>query len=778
MRPLLEMLLVVVALATHTRGLPYGELPHQLQPQEQVVYYGDDGVPRVQGNILPNYKENVVPGQISQAPFNWDQSQQSAFAGYETHAPSESQQQQQQQHNPDYVYQPDQTLQTYPNSLNDLTITCSGQDEVCVSKSLCVDGYVHHLKQGFTRPGQVQECKLSSETCCTVRYDVNNSPYDEQYNTVLKDDRYNHQYPEPSLENDQKYVQYGEDNQADAVQVNPPLGGNEAELQSGTNDGYAIDSVGQPHDNVKAPEEVPLDYNQVSGSSPREQFQEGSVIDSEPVAPAANPAANPAIFQFPIQSGCAAALLCVEEQYCTLEGVISPEPVALTSKQLLRRVPLSSCRNQETGVIGKCCRDPNYVDPWPTGNLPANYTGGFDEQGFPTFLNIEKVPPPTKKPQQPTKTIPKPVRPPVVQPPQFQEQHPTNVVPLVPEDSNVPTPHVLPVPTQVVPEVPIVANTPEPFTKKPYYSDSSDQQPTAVVPQVPSNPCGVRNYDQRPTGFRETDAAFAEIPWQAMVLWSPERKILCSGALVAPNAVLTAASCVSRYSPDEISVKLGEWKLGFEVEQEEPLPFEIINVQTIRYHPGYIEGLFSNDTAMLILEHPASFNLHINTLCLPEDYQVQETSRCIVTGWGKSILQAHYAGAIMHMVDVDLLSREVCQSRVLNAESPISIANDVICGKARDENNMCQADVGGPLACYDGNGAYHIAGIYSQDTGCLPTNQVATFAPIDLLWVKQSMHFSSGPEAKIDVAPTSYVDDGYDYRKSNLPAGNQYLPPV
>lgn len=34
MRPPLEMLLVIVALATHTRGLPYGELPPQLQTRE------------------------------------------------------------------------------------------------------------------------------------------------------------------------------------------------------------------------------------------------------------------------------------------------------------------------------------------------------------------------------------------------------------------------------------------------------------------------------------------------------------------------------------------------------------------------------------------------------------------------------------------------------------------------------------------------------------------------------------------------------------------------
>jgi len=72
----------------------------------------------------------------------------------------------------------------------------------------------------------------------------------------------------------------------------------------------------------------------------------GGASASEPVHAPVNPSAtnaNPSVFQFPIQSGCAAALLCVEEQYCTLEGVISKEPIAFTSQQLLRRVPLSVC---------------------------------------------------------------------------------------------------------------------------------------------------------------------------------------------------------------------------------------------------------------------------------------------------------------------------------------------------------------------------------------------------------------------------------------------------
>lgn len=147
---------------------------------------------------------------------------------------------------------------------------------------------------------------------------------------------------------------------------------------------------------------------------------------------------------------------------------------------------LQSCKNATTGVIGKCCRDPNYVDPWPTGNLPANYTGGFDEQGFPTFLNIAKVRPP-KKPvtQPPIKTSPKP--------PQIHEQfQSTSDVPLVPDDSNVTPQRVVSISTPQVPIAPI--STPAPFIRNPYDSVSTNRDIISVVPQLPNNPCGVRNY--------------------------------------------------------------------------------------------------------------------------------------------------------------------------------------------------------------------------------------------------------------------------------------------
>lgn len=87
------------------------------------------------------------------------------FEGYETRAPSESQK----QLNPDYAHQPIETLQPYSSAVDGFTISCSGKNKVCVAKSLCVDGYVHPLKQGFIRPGQVTRSFLVL-SLLTIRY--------------------------------------------------------------------------------------------------------------------------------------------------------------------------------------------------------------------------------------------------------------------------------------------------------------------------------------------------------------------------------------------------------------------------------------------------------------------------------------------------------------------------------------------------------------------------------------------------------------------------------
>lgn len=85
-----------------------------------------------------------------------------------------------------------------------------------------------------------------------------------------------------------------------------------------------------------------------------------------------------------IPVGCSAAMNCTPIEYCTATGTISKTPVILTPEQELFRVPMTDCRDANTGARGKCCRDLDYVDPWPASML-GQYNAevlGFDDGSY------------------------------------------------------------------------------------------------------------------------------------------------------------------------------------------------------------------------------------------------------------------------------------------------------------------------------------------------------------------------------------------------------------
>lgn len=102
----------------------------------------------------------------------------------------------------------------------------------------------------------------------------------------------------------------------------------------------------------------------------------------------------------------------------------------------------------------------------------------------------------------------------------------------------------------------------------------------------------------------------------------------------------------------------------------------------------------------------------------------------------------------MRAVDMDILSRERCEEQSLRTNLEVNDVEGIICGTPKKEiNNVCETDIGSPLACQNENGFYELAGIYSRDTGFLPTNQIAVFAPLDVSWLKR-VTFESPSEEK------------------------------
>ncbi|XP_038219855.1 uncharacterized protein LOC119838111 isoform X2 [Zerene cesonia] len=661
---------------------------------------------------------------------------------------------------------------------------------------------------------------------------------------------------------------------------------------------------------------------------PNPVYNEGSIILDETRNPRPKP--TPAVPFVPneIPAGCAAALKCTPVEFCTAEGVISNTSVILTRDQDAYRVPLTDCRDLETGRIGKCCRDPYYTDPWPTNQLgkwvPGVF-GGNDGKYVPdsrgSSNNIRPVTPPT------TGSV-------------ILGNFMTTPKPTVPSFGSSPVSRF---PTTVTPFVPKISGQGQ-FTKggqgqftkggqgqlgsgsqvnnafakgqfgqggiatqgqgelvsqgqgqlvsqgqgqlvsqgqgqlvsqgqgqlvnqgtgqyvsqgKGQYSFGSSgqyelggqgqQQGFGIISQAQglskasgqlvsqaqgqsvsqgkgqivsqgkgqivsqgkgqivtqgqgtlvtqgggsyieqgegqtvsqgfgtgirqgqgfsvsqgsgfgveneyqesvqrvflqryngAGQCGILN-PQKPYGNKnDLEVDFAEIPWQAMVLLQTNRSLLCGGVITRPDVVVTSAACVEGLDAKNVLIKGGEWKLGID---DEPLPFQIVQVKTILRHPFYRRGSLLYDAAILVLSENLRLAKNINPICLPSTQDTLDAfyngaGECIVTGWGKIVLQAHLEGAIMHSMNVSLINPGECQAK-LSSDYPHLLEqyseDSCVCGQPTNPlNNICKVDIGSALACTSGDGRYVMRGVYSWDSGCQVGNQIASFYKFDLEW--------------------------------------------
>jgi len=256
---------------------------------------------------------------------------------------------------------------------------------------------------------------------------------------------------------------------------------------------------------------------------------------------------------------------------------------------------------------------------------------------------------------------------------------------------------------------------------------------TALVALAPQTTAA--SPSARPTVVNGVPVSIGEIPWQALlIVGDGDQRALCSGALITPTVIASAAHCLQGVSPGSVKAWLGVSRLS------EAKDAGARRVAGIVVHPGFDARSLTNDIALVQLAEPVDLTAGPRLIALPfgQDPATWPAagSPATISGWGATVTDGRESDQLLRG-DVQVLA---APTSPCGQYGPAFNSSSLICGGLPSGAvDTCQGDSGGPFTVV-ANGVPVLAGLTSNGVECASAvypglyTRLTTYLP----WIQQS----------------------------------------